>query len=198
MQAAIASFRSSNTLTASLPSDRSSSISQQAINAACWLNDRLDRLAQELSWTLMPVFAAESPLRSGGFNANPWDLHIPPEARGIYHDVQLGTAALRLHIIAWPLSPSHTPPNHNQPGWTLLTVLGAQPEALLPAGIQLQICDEAQLLAKQTLTETIHNGYLYVQVGGKWHELFSIKVSLEDGATLALSPFTFAPDDPIA
>ena len=204
VHAAIASFMSQNMSGASLSSAPSSLVAQrlssqrstaqrlnshQAINAAYWLCDRLDHLAQELSWTLMPVFAAESPLRSIGLHENSWELQIPSEARGIYHDVQLGHAALRLHIIAWPLTS-----DHNQPGWTLLTVLGAQPETLLPAGVQLQICDEAELLVEQTLDETIHNGYLYAQVGGNWYELFSIKVSLADGATLALSPFTFAPD----
>ncbi|NET10890.1 MAG: DUF1822 family protein, partial [Symploca sp. SIO2B6] len=130
------------------------SVAQRAINAAYWLSDRLDQVAQELSWTLMPVFASESALRSHEFNGSPWNLSIPPEARGIYHDVDLGSAALRLHVITWPLS------TENQaPGWTLLAVLGAQPETILPAGIQLQISDNTQLLSTQVLMETIDDGY---------------------------------------
>ncbi|MEB3355114.1 MAG: DUF1822 family protein [Synechococcales bacterium] len=185
MAEAIATFTS--------PSPSTLSLSQRAMNAAAWLGDRLDHLAQELAWTLMPAFALEPALRSNEFDAGQWEIQLPAEARGAYQDIRLGTAALRLRLVTWPLML-----DQQQPGWALVVVLEAQPETQLPVGIGLQIRDEHQLLVEQRLGEALQDGYLYAQVGGYWHELFWITVILADGTSLTLSPVTFNPDAAVA
>ncbi|MBD3884587.1 DUF1822 family protein [Phormidium tenue FACHB-886] len=170
----------------------------QAISVGCWLSDRLDKAAQTLRWILLPpsvmqhanIDAAFAPaLRSASNEINEIvfaGVDIPSAARGAYQDLQLGTAALRLHAFTWVLSPTV---EHLQ--WTLLIILGAQPQSQLPVGIQLQVRDEKQLLFEQALEEETTGSYLYAQVGGDLTDQFWVTIDLPDGDAIASPPFVF-------
>lgn len=161
----------------------------QLINVRHWLNDRLDAAARTLGWMLLPSFSPASALRSAQEELKGLGVQLPPEARGAYEDVQLGNVALRLHAFVWMLSTTM-----DTLQWTLLIVLGAQPQARLPTGIRLQVSDQSQLLFDQALDESAEDSYLYAQVGGEISDRFWVTIALPDGATLSLPPFIFYPD----
>ena len=169
---------------------------QRAINVGLWLRNELDRVAQELSWILLPPASLSSECRSlksppEPFNdvvaelMNQGNIAIPSQARGAYRDLQWENVALRLYVVAWEL-----PATGSVPEWTLLLILGAQPNATLPLGIKLQVRDEVQILEEPVLSDRSQD-YLYVQVIGIQSERFWVTISLPDGAALTLPPFTF-------
>ena len=169
---------------------------QLAINVGLWLRNELDRVAQELSWILLPPASLSSECRSlksppEPFNdvvaelMNQGNIAIPSQARGAYRDLQWENVALRLYVVAWEL-----PATGSVPEWTLLLILGAQPNATLPLGIKLQVRDEVQILEEPVLSDRSQD-YLYVQVIGIQSERFWVTISLPDGAALTLPPFTF-------
>jgi hypothetical protein len=163
------------------------SASDSVINVGVWLGDRLDNLAQQLSWILMPAFAPAAALRSVRDELESRGVRIPAEARGAYRDLHIGNADLRLYAIAWTL-----PLTHNISGWTLLIILGAQPDVHLPPGIKLLVRDETQPLVEQVLDDEIQDAYLYAQVGGTWHEKFWVTLGFTDNSAITLPPFTFS------
>ncbi len=169
---------------------------RERINVASWLSDRLDEASLALSWMLMPAFVTAEglrfPLREtlptiGNLFTN-LEITIPPEARGAYQDLQVGTVAVRLYAVTWVLSL----PDDRQ-GWTLLTVLSGQSGQPLPLGIQLQIRDSVEILETQVLQTDRPDAALYAQVGGEWNETFRVSIQLVTGETFTLSPFTFTP-----
>jgi hypothetical protein len=164
-------------------------LNSQPINVGHWLTDRLDEVAHRLGWILLPPLASASALRSAQEELEILGVQLPPEARGAYEDLQLGNVNLRLHAFAWILSSTI-----DRVQWTLLIVLGAQPPTHFPAGIRLQIRDQAQLLFEQVVEESAKDTYLYAQVGGDLSDRFWVTINLPDGATIALPPFVFNPD----
>ena len=158
---------------------------KERINVAVWLGDRLDEIALQLSWVLMPAFEMNGGLRTIGDLLTHLEISIPPEARGAYQDFQVGTVPIRLYAVTWRLS-------NNFNGWTLLTILSAQSGQQLPLGIQLQIRDTMQLLSTQVLENELAQS-IYAQVGGEWDETFRVSIQLATGETFTLSPFTFTP-----
>ncbi len=169
---------------------------QPAINVGLWLKDQLDRVTQELSWILLPPASLRSECRS--FKSPPDQLNdvvaqlmnqgyiaIPSQARGVYRDLQWENIALRLYVIAWEL-----PATDSVPEWTLLLILGAQPNATLPLGIKLQVRDEVQILEEPVLSDR-SKAYLYAQVIGTHNERFWVTIALTGGTALTLPPFTF-------
>lgn len=167
----------------------SKDLNSQPVNVGHWLNDRLDDAARRLGWMLLPPLAPAAGLRSAQEELTALGVQLPPEARGAYEDLQLGNVSLRLHAFAWMLSSTI-----DMFQWTLLIVLGAQPQTRLPAGVRLQIRDQTQLLFEQVLPEAAKDAYLYAQVGGEIADQFWVTIDLPDGTTLSLPPFIFYPD----
>jgi hypothetical protein len=169
---------------------------QGAINVGLWLRNELDRVAQDLSWILLPPASLRSEFRALGAPVEQFNnalvelmsqggIAIPSQARGAYRDLQWENIALRLYVVAWELPATDSPPE-----WTLLLILGAQPNATLPLGIKLQVRDEVQILEEPVLSDRSQD-YLYVQVIGTQSERFWVTITLPDGAALTLPPFTF-------
>jgi hypothetical protein len=169
---------------------------QRAINVGLWLRDELDQLAQDLSWILLPPLSFSSEYRSlklpsEQFNdvvaelMNRGDMAIPSQARAVYRDLQWENIALRLYVVTWELLTTGYIPE-----WTLLLILGTQPNTTLPFGIKLQVRDETQVLEEPVLSDRSQD-YLYVQVIGTQSERFWVTISLPDGAALTLPPFTY-------
>ncbi|XQQ04989.1 MAG: DUF1822 family protein [Leptolyngbya sp. IPPAS B-1204] len=173
-----------------------------AINVGAWLRNRLDQVAEELSWLLLPpvAFNLEGSMMAMRSARSPIEdldavitelirehrLEISPEARSAYWDFQVGTTALRLYVLGWALASAA-----DSPEWSLLLVLGAQPSTHLPSGTVLKVEDAMQVLAEEQLDQS---PYLYAQVAGTWDEQFRVTVALPNGESLVLPPFAFNPD----
>lgn len=167
----------------------SGSFALPLINVGEWLRNRLDAVAQELGWMLMPPLPALSEMRSMRRNFdNIRDLldgqgiQIPPEARGAYRDLEYERGGFRLYAIMWVLSET------SEPEWMLLIVLGSQPQAQMPRTLKLEVRDETQPLFSESLSDT-NEGILYAQVIGNWNERFWVTATADDEAVFEIPPF---------
>lgn len=173
----------------------STALTQGAINLGLWVNARLDQLAQEFAWILLPPTAnlGFRPLRSPAEELNRVLAELtqqrriiaPPQTHGGYRDFQWENAALRLYAVTWKAT--------DELDWTLLLILGAQPGSTLPTGTRLQVRDDTQVLAEPMLRDRAQE-YLFTQVIGTGAERFWVSIDLGSGAVLTLPPFTFAED----
>lgn len=171
----------------------------QAMNVGTWLRDRLDEVAEELAWVLLPPRASAPAMLSTRTPVEQYDavvsellergIDIPTHARGAYRDLAWEHTTLRLYGATWELQTSG-----HAPEWTLLLILGAPLGAQPPLGIRMIVRDDQQTLVDQTLTEQSPNSYLFAQVVGERHEQFWVTVDMNNGAVVTLPPFRFAPD----
>ncbi len=166
----------------------SGSFALPLINVGDWLRNRLDPVAQELGWMLMPSLAL-SKMRSleedfdkirAGLEQQ--EIHIPPTARGAFRDLDYERGGFRLYAIMWVLSET------TEPEWMLLIALGSQPQAQMPKTLKLEVRDETQLLFTQSLSDT-SQGVLYAQVIGNCNERFWVSVTADDEAVFEIPPF---------
>lgn len=183
-------------------SSRITEVTQTAINVKSWLSNQLDELAQNLAWTVLqtPEFAAsglrdlqvtnrESPtaefssiissLRNSG-------EEIPLNAGGAYQDFIVDSYALRLFAVTWTLTETESVPE-----WSLLIILGAQPNNYLPQGLKLELTEGDTVLDQKIITENTDNSYIYTQVIGELDEQFAINIMLADGETYTFPNFIF-------
>lgn len=192
-----AAFRTAPAATSPLNLNRAVN---RAINIGAWLHDRLDRVAEEFAWVLLPpaslnLSGAMMSLRSVRSPLEDLDavvtelirdraVVIPAEARAGYRDVQLESVAMRLYAVTWmlPASPD------DSPEWSLLLILGAQPGSQLPQDITLRVEDDHQVLIEESLKQA---PYLYAQTVGTQDEQFRVTIALPNGASLTLPPFAF-------
>ncbi|MGF1493769.1 MAG: DUF1822 family protein [Microcoleaceae cyanobacterium] len=178
----------------------SPSVQQTApvMNVGTWFQNKLDQIAEEFAWILLPPLSYSSAFRE---QRNPIELlsdainelkHragvvVPLESvRAGYREFVWGEIGLRLYISIWQMD-EHL----DSPEWTLLLLLAAQSGSRLPQGTQLQVRDECQVLENPTLKDT-REDYLYAQVIGAYDELFHVSVHFPDGSAVTLPPFTFA------
>ena len=166
------------------------------INVGLWLQDRLDELAEELAWVLLPAFGTQaSALRSPvaeldelltQMRGNGAD--IDSQARGGYYDFQLGDTSLRLYAVTWPfLAPG------NLPEWKLLLILSSPWGNRLPDGITIRGRDDNQVLVEQIMDNSKDAPCLYVRLAGSWQETFTIDIIHPGGEAISLPPFAFDP-----
>jgi hypothetical protein len=168
------------------------------INVGLWLQGKVDKLAQELSWVLLPTLSLEaSPLRSPTqeitsiiHQLKQSGLTISDTACGAYQDIQLADVALRLYAITWPFAAI----DDGAPQWYLLLLLSGQKGIQLPHGITLSVRDETHVLVEQSLAEMGHQQYIVVGVSGTWNETFQASITLKNAASLALPAFGFHPE----
>ena len=176
------------------------------INLGLWLQDRLGRVAEMLSWHLLPPAALNLSGAllggdtgggmggamhqiSGDLNAVLRELRatqgitIPTSARAGERDLELEEIGLKLYVLTWIPAPDQ---------WALLLILGAQPGSLLPLGLRLKVESDQELLSDERLTA---NPYLYSLVVGEPHEQFRVTVTAPTGAALTLTPFGFDPSE---
>jgi hypothetical protein len=171
-------------------------LSQRVINAAIWLQDQVDQMAQELNWVLLPALALETvglrdrtlelteiltQLQQRGFQ-------IPPTARSAYHDFQMGASQLRLYAVTWPVVTAGKVPE-----WCLLFVLANRSGRLQPS-TKLTIRDDHQTLVDLELAADTTDQYLCGSVSGTWEETFVVQITLADGTALQLPAFVFQPE----
>ncbi|NJK99603.1 MAG: DUF1822 family protein [Spirulinaceae cyanobacterium SM2_1_0] len=175
---------------------------ERVINVAAWLSDRLDTLATELQWTLLPAFAPYSrePQGATGLRSPGQELDdlmvqlerrgadIAAEARGGYQDFRLVSTWLRLYAVTW----AQTSPDQSSE-WKLLIVLGTPDGRSLPNGSRLRVSDNQELLVEHTMQQEFDAPYLYARVAGTWDETFTVEVTHPAGATHAFPVFAFQP-----
>ena len=175
-------------------------ITRTAINVKTWLSEELDELAKELSWTLLPTPAAnglrdletisrESPVEE--FAAIITQLKasgedIPETARGAYQDFNLASHALRLFAVTWDVAEIE-----DVPEWSLLLVLGAQPDNYLPQGLKLEVKESDTVLDDKIVAENTDDSYVYTQVIGELNEQFIVSIILADGTAFTFPNFVF-------
>ena len=179
-----------------------SKVAKTAINVKSWLSNELDRLAQSLSWTLLPPPAfASSGLRDlevvsreslpEEFAAIITQLRstgedIPEDARGACQDFNLANHALRLFAVIWTVEETE-----GVREWGLLLVLGAQPDSYLPQGLKLELKESETILDEKIVSEDTTNSYIYTQVIGELDEQFTVNIILANGDRLVLPNFAF-------
>jgi hypothetical protein len=170
---------------------------KQVINAGLWLQDKIDELAQSLSWVLLPALAEASvswrsptqEIQEILTQLQRTGTQIPTAARAAYQDLQLDDNKVRLYAVTW-----HTVSENNSPEWKLLLILGAQPGYHVPDGLKLQVSDDTGILVEQILNRDSHDVYLYARIVGTWDERFIVTISITNGATLTLPAFAFRPE----
>lgn len=167
------------------------------INVSYWLQNRLDEVANRLTWTLLPLV---SPMATAtGLRRSTADIRdilteiapevmVPPNAKGAYTDCQFLGLPFRLYALTWTLVASE------EPEWSLLLCLGPSGNSQLPPGVRLRIRDRTAVLIEQSLEPDSASTYLYGQVIGTWNEQFSATVELPDGTILSWPAFIFQPD----
>jgi hypothetical protein len=175
------------------------------INVALWLRDRLDAVAQELFWVLLPAFTpATAGLRSAiaeldtvMLELSTRGITVPPEARGAYHDILLSNDRLRLYAITWSLtSPKAVTLQFCEEvidSWRLLLVLGTPSGDWLPGGIQWQVRDAHQLLSEQITPNNLSHALLYTEVEGDTQDAFCVTIIDASGVSVTLPPLTWRP-----
>ena len=164
------------------------SFAQPLINVGLWLRDRIDAVASELGWMLMPSLAVSElrsleeefkQIRSGLAKSG---VQIPSTARGAYRDLESDRHLVRLYAIMWVLS--ETGDNKE---WMLLIALGSQPQGQMPK-MKLEVRDETELLFTESLEDT-NKGILYAQVIGNWEERFWVTVIVDNETVFEIPPF---------
>lgn len=170
------------------------------VNVATWLQDKLDEVAQSLSWVLLPSFNPERLNFAPGMRSPIAELDdiltqlsrtgtdIPPQARGAYQDLHFAEVCLRLYAVTWAVLSTE-----NIPEWQLILILGSPGGNNIPLGTQLQIKDNTGILGELVRHQESDPAYLYARVAGNWEESFFITITLIDGEIKTLAPFTFRP-----
>lgn len=174
-------------------------LTRPALNVGLWLEDKMDELAQNLSWILMPAFATSpAALRSTTeefevivSDLSNFGIEIPSHARGAYQKIKLSEQQFNLYAVTWPFLAEN-----NVPEWMLLLILGANYGTTLPTGLKLRVSDSTGILVQRKVGPNSPDNYLYIQIAGAWDERFLVTVSLPDRETgqnlsVTLPPFTF-------
>lgn len=170
------------------------------VNVAVWLQDKLDEAARSLSWVLLPSFNTERLNFASSMRSPIEELddiltqlsrtgtEIPQQARGAYQNLNFQETCLRLYAVTWARLSSE-----NIPEWQLILILGSPGGNNIPIGTRLQISDNTGILGELVRRQEIDPAYLYARVAGNWEESFFITISLINGETMTLPPFTFHP-----
>jgi hypothetical protein len=178
----------------------SPSLEKVAINVRLWLEGQIDKLAQDLSWILLPPLPPEglriqlrtkmrSPaeeLESVINQLKAQGNKIPVSARGAYQDLKLGEHSLRLYAVTWRADTSES-----QSQWFLWLMLATQCGDRLITGTTMEIRDETQVLNQITVLDSTRDNYIHAAVSGNLDETFRVKLSLGRENSVNLPPFAF-------
>jgi hypothetical protein len=175
---------------------------QRILNVGAWLQNRLDDVATELAWTLLPIFdpdsyrlspvpALRSPVQELDTMLNEIQQQgseITSQAHAAFRDINVGTTPLRLYVVTWADFPADATPE-----WQLILILGTPSGLSLPDSTCLRVSDDSNLLLEQAMLPNSDEPYLYAHIAGELHETFTIELALADGTSLTLPPFGFDP-----
>ena len=166
-------------------------LTQKAVNTGLWIQNKLDEVAEELSWNLLPTPSSlrRYPTTHGEDLENILtaidDVEIPLEAARSYHNIELAETKLRLYALTWCLP-------ETDGDWSLLVILGAISGSKSPLGVKLRISDLTKVLDEQVLEDS-NSDNLYAQIVGKKQEKFLVTVTSTDGTQTSVL-FEFRPE----
>lgn len=174
-------------------------VTRSALNVSFWLEDKIDELAEGLSWVLLPVLtpagaglrAATEELENIITDLGSAGIEIPLQARGAYREIKLGEYNLRLYAVIWSFLSAE-----NLQEWTLMLVLGCTSDIILPPNLKLRVSDSTGILVQRMTNQNNRDAYLYAQIAGSWDEKFLVSIALKDRhnnevISVTLPPFTF-------
>ncbi|MBL1177178.1 DUF1822 family protein [Pantanalinema sp. GBBB05] len=177
-------------------------LTRPMINVSHWLQDQLDDLAQQLSWVLLPPLSSQMRLKQGRSTLSSEDFEaivtqlqrqgvtLLPNARAAFSNLVIGTIPARLCVITGTLQEAGQPPE-----WSLLVVLSPAPGNHLPYGTRLRISDTTGILVQRSLTPHQDDEQLFAEIFGTFDERFLVTITVPDGASLSLPPFSFSRDE---
>ncbi|MBD2324011.1 DUF1822 family protein [Desertifilum sp. FACHB-866] len=174
-------------------------LTRPMINLSHWLQDQLDDLAQQLSWVLLPPLSSQMRLKeSEELEAVVTQLQrqgvmLSPDARAVFSNLMIGTTLARLCIITGTLQEEGEPFE-----WSLLVMVGPIPGDRLPYGTHLRISDTTSILVQRSLTPTQEDEYLFSEIFGTLNETFLVTITVPDGNSLSLPPFSFQRGDALS
>ncbi|MEQ9625810.1 DUF1822 family protein [Coleofasciculus chthonoplastes] len=162
------------------------------INVASWLQDEVDKIAQELSWIVLPTLTLSANWLGASETLEEiireiqqrWGIELPSETINACKDYWVAGHHLRLYAITgkFPVSGIEE--------WSLLLILTSGDENDLPQGTQLQISDQREVLAAPELFPGRSDAYLFTYVVGRLDEIFQVTLRIMNDS-LTLKPFAF-------
>lgn len=177
-------------------------LTRPMINVGNWLQGQLDDLAEQLSWVLLPSLSSQMRLRELRDTIPGEDIEtiitqlqrqgvtLLPDAQAASSNLVIGTISARLCVITGTLQEEGQPPE-----WSLLVVVSPAPGNHLPYGTHLRISDKTGILVQRSLTPSQENEQLFSEVFGTFDESFLVTITVPDGASLSLPPFSFRRDE---
>lgn len=168
-------------------------LTQPLINTRLWLQGQVDAIAQQLAWALLPPIATGMRLGVGGSSRTEdfeavlthlarTGLVLPTPTGGICHSLKVGSVPTRFYAVVGALPTGE---------WTLLVILGPELDQDLPYGTALRVSDVSGILVQQVLTPPTEDRYLFAQITGSPEEQFLVTLTVPEGASLTLPPFSF-------
>lgn len=174
---------------------------QSAIYLRQWFRQRWSEVTQELSWTVLTPLEPAGAMRGEDTGMRSPDTAfttiltslersgraVPRNIQGMYRDWTFANYPLRLYVATAPVNAQDKPPE-----WSLLTILTMQNQANLPSGIRVQVSVGQTLVGEQVLSDSTPANYLYLTAIGTLEEQLTITISLADGTSLTLPPFSYS------
>lgn len=173
---------------------------QPRINVAAWLQNRVDAIADELAWTLLPLFDPNRGglvpgMRSSGTQLNDILQQIQQDSAPItntaytaFQDITQNREVLRLYAVIWTEQPLESPSE-----WHLIFILGTPSGENLPDRTRFQIRDDNEILLEEITESPCNEPYLYAYLIGELHESFTVELAIADNPSVTLPPFIFNP-----
>lgn len=173
---------------------------QPPINVAAWLQNRVDAIADEIAWTLLPLFdpnrAGLVPgMRSSGTQLNDILQQIQQDSAPITHtaytafqDITLNEEVLRLYAVIWTETLLESASE-----WNLIVILGTPSGENLPHRTRFTIRDDNEILLEEITESPCNEPYLYAHLIGELHESFTVELAIADNPPLTLHPFVLNP-----
>ena len=172
-------------------------INQKAINLREWIQTQINEIEQELTWQMLPAPAMSSSFRDISIDnpaarldsiltqiSNVTNISIPSNAGRAYQEFALATP-LRLYAVTWLVS-------ETEKTWSLLLILGGNPNNIPPYGVKLRISDRHSILQEQKLTSDLGVAYLCTKLEATAEEKLLVTIIPADGSPEISRLFEFS------
>ncbi|MDJ0687219.1 MAG: DUF1822 family protein [Xenococcaceae cyanobacterium MO_188.B32] len=172
-------------------------LTQQAINLREWIQTQINEIEQELTWQMLPAPAMSSSFRDISTDnpaarldniltqiSNVTNINIPSNAGRAYQEFALETP-LRLYAVTWLIS-------ETEKTWSLLLILGGNPNNIPPYGVKLRISDRHSILQEQELTSDLGVAYLCTKLEATAEEKLLVTIIPPDGSPEISRLFEFS------
>lgn len=172
-------------------------LTQQAINLREWIQTQINELEQELTWQMLPAPAMSASFRDISTDnpaarldnilaqiSNVTNINIPSNAGRAYQEFA-DTTPLRLYAVTWLIS-------ETEKTWSLLLILGGNPNNIPPYGVKLRISDRHAILQEQELTSDLGVAYLCTKLEATEEEKLLVTIIPPNGSPEISRLFEFS------